>query len=813
MIIHTAFLICRIFYILKSYIKQYIYKAVSMGSDKEFYLGRLYNLKKTEITNEDLIYDPPDLTTHAIVTGMTGSGKTGLCVGLLEEAALQGIPAIIIDPKGDLTNLVLAFPDLTSEDFEPWMDASAARREKKSLAEVAEKTASLWKQGLADWGLGSKEIKAYKQAVDRAIYTPGSTTGLPVNILASFNAPDIPWKENEEVLREKISSTVTALLTLIGLKDIDPLRSREHILLANIIEFNWKKSASLDLPSLIQQTQTPPIDQLGAFSLDDFFPKKERAELAMLLNNFLASPSFQSWIEGQPLDIQKMLYSEDGKPRHSIFYLAHLADTERMFFVTLLYSAVETWMRKQRGTGDLRALVYFDEIHGYLPPVANPPSKPLIIRLLKTARAFGVGLVLTTQNPVDVDYKALSNAGTWMVGRLQTDQDKQRLLDGLESAAGGIRRSDFDKLISALGKRVFLYHNVHEKKPAVFHTRWVMSYLAGPLTITQVPKLNELAGAEPFKDGGKKESRPTATARETGKPKSTKPESPEGVREYFMPLPSDNKKAVYKPSLLAVGEVRYLRQRPSVDTSHTLSAVVQDPRESRQNWEESIEEKFDAGNLLGRPQSSNAFSSLPDFMDKPSWWSGQERDFEHWIYETDTVVIRENKTLGITTIPGISEEEFLKECQKAAEEKAEKEINDLEKKFETKKATIENRIERQVLRIDKYKKDLASRGLDTAFKVGESLFKLATKKKLTGLSSSSTKARMTADARTRLKEAKTVLENYKEELLRLEENLEEKKQETREDVLNAAEDISEVKITPTKQNIRITHFGILWKTG
>ncbi len=467
-----------------------------MGTDQQFFLGKFFDLKKGEIKNDPLYYDPPDLTTHAIVTGMTGSGKTGLCIGLIEEAALKGIPAILIDPKGDLTNLMLTFPELLPADFEPWIDPGSARRENKTVAQLAESTAAMWKKGLADWGLDGENLQTLRSSVDRAIYTPGSSTGLPVSILASFEAPDMPWDDNEEVLREKISATVTALLTLVGMKNIDQLRSREHILLSNIIEFNWKNGSQLDLTGLILQTQDPPFEKLGAFPLNNFFPQKDRAELAMLLNNFLASPSFQSWIEGQPLDIQSILYTKDGRPRHSIFYLAHLADAERMFFITLLYSAVETWMRKQRGTGDLRALVYFDEIHGYLPPVANPPSKPLIVRLLKTARAFGVGLVLTTQNPVDVDYKALSNAGTWMVGRLQTDQDKQRLLDGLESATGGIKRADFDRLISALGKRVFLYHNVHEKHPEVFQTRWAMSYLAGPMTLAQVPQLNNLAGVQ-----------------------------------------------------------------------------------------------------------------------------------------------------------------------------------------------------------------------------------------------------------------------------------------------------------------------------
>jgi len=780
----------------------------SMGDENNFYLGKFFDIKKKEILKDRLFYDPADLVTHAIVTGMTGSGKTGLCVGLLEEAALQGIPALVIDPKGDLTNLVLAFPNFAPSDFEPWIDASAARRENMTVAEVAKKTAAQWKDGLEDWGLGSKEISEYKNAVEHVIYTPGSTSGLPVNILASFEAPDVLWEENEEPLREKISATVTALLTLIGMKDIDPLRSREHILLANIIEHNWKKNSSLDLTTLIRQTQSPPIDQLGAFSLDDFFSPKDRAGLAMLLNNFLASPSFQSWIEGQSLDIQQMLMTREGKPRHSIFYLAHLNDAERMFFVTLLYSAVETWMRKQQGTSDLRALVYFDEIHGYLPPVAAPPSKPLIIRLLKTARAFGLGLVLTTQNPVDVDYKALSNAGTWMIGRLQTDQDKQRLLDGLDSAAGEVKRADFDRLISALGKRVFLYHNVHEKKPDVFHTRWAMSYLAGPMTITQVPALNQLAGADRSIPAKKTASKKMETMSELA---SSKPEIAAVVKEYFLDPTSKMHPVTYTPALLAAAEVRYFRQKSNIHFVRTICTLVEEPRETRQMWEIYIQENFDFNTLSSRPENAAKYNKLPTHMGKPTWWSSQEKEFEHWIYETDTGTIRTNPVLGISGGPDTSEADFLTQCRAAAQEKEKIEIDKLEKSFATKTKSLEDRIELQKMKVEKYQKDSASRGLDTALKVGESIFKLASKGRITGLSESSTKLRMSREAKARLKDGEAVLKNYQEDLEAIKSDLESEKAVLRDKWLREAEHYSEIPITPTKQNIHITHFGIAWK--
>ena len=782
-----------------------------MGSDKEFYLGKIFDLKKGVLTDEILTYDPPDLNTHAIVTGMTGSGKTGLCIGLLEEAALKGIPAIMVDPKGDLTNLMLTFPELLPADFEPWIDADSARRENKTPAQAAEETAAQWKKGLSEWGLGSANLQELKGSVERMIYTPGSSSGMPINILSSFEAPQVNWDENEELLREKISSTVTALLTLIGLRDIDPLRSREHILLANIVEYNWRNGQSLDLHEVIVQTQNPPLEKLGAFSLDDFFPKKDRSALAVLLNNFLASPSFQSWIEGQPLDIQQILYTPDGKPRHSIFFLAHLNDSERMFFVTLLYAAVETWMRKQSGSGNLRALVYFDEIHGYLPPVANPPSKPLIIRLLKTARAFGVGLALTTQNPVDIDYKGISNAGTWMVGRLQTDQDKQRLLDGLEGASSELPRAEYDRLISALGKRVFLYHNVHEKKPRIFQTRWAMSYLAGPLTLSQVPKLNALAGVSSIQSaaGAKRKASLPATPRsETAA--ATAGSGASGIREYFLGAAGSNTGASLTPSLLAVAEVRYLSRTPSVDVSRMLSVQVREPRETGQKWEEYVVE-LDNAEIGSQAPNRAKFASLPAFMSKAAWWSGQEREFEHWIYETDTASVRIHKVLGISAGPEVSEEVFAAKCRAAAQEKATAESKKLEAGARSKETTLKGKIDRQQIKVDKFEKEMASRGLDTALKVGESLFRLATKRRLSGLSTSMTKARMTSDAKGRLSEARQVLEGLQEELKALQEGQGDEKQAILDKWLAEAENYDEVKLTPTKQNIRITHFGIGWK--
>ncbi|MCK4899039.1 MAG: DUF87 domain-containing protein, partial [Anaerolineales bacterium] len=354
-----------------------------MEVEDKYYIGRVFDPSGGQITDQPLLYDPGDLTTHAVVVGMTGSGKTGLCIDLLEEAALNGVPALMIDPKGDITNSLLHFPDLLPEDFQPWVNADQARRDGKSPEQAATEAAALWRKGLGKWDIGPERLRALKDAAQFAIYTPGSDAGIPISILASLKAPAISWENNRELLREKISGTVTALLGLVGVEDIDPVRSREHILLSNIFEYAWSQGKDLDLGELILQTQNPPFEKLGVFDVNTFFPEKERFELAILLNNILAAPAFQAWIEGQPLDIPGLLYTPDGRPRHSVFYIAHLPDAERMFFVTLLYSAVETWMRTQKGSTSLRALIYFDEIFGYLPPVKNPPSKTPMLRMLK----------------------------------------------------------------------------------------------------------------------------------------------------------------------------------------------------------------------------------------------------------------------------------------------------------------------------------------------------------------------------------------------------------------------------------------------
>ncbi|MBC7870835.1 MAG: ATP-binding protein, partial [Chitinophagaceae bacterium] len=455
-----------------------------------FYLGRSYDSESNRLTEDVVYYDSRDLTTHAIVVGMTGSGKTGLCITLLEEAILDNIPAIIIDPKGDITNLLLTFPDLRPEDFQPWVNVDDARRAGLDIPAFSADIAQRWRDGLESWSIVPDRVRWLQKATQYSIYTPGSDAGLPISILASLRAPREGWTGNEEALREKINGITTALLALIGM-NATPVQDKEHVLIANIFEYSWQQGIDLSLEDIILQVQKPPFNKLGVFPIDDYMSEKLRYKLAMSLNNIIASPSFQSWLQGQPLDIQSLLYQPNGRPRVSIFYIAHLTDAERLFIITLILENMIGWMRTLSGTTSLRALLYIDEMFGYFPPYPrNPPTKEPILRLLKQARAFGIGLILATQNPGDLDYKGLSNAGTWFIGRLQSENDKAKVMDGLRSLASTqdeLSLRDVETLIADIAPRVFLMRNVYDDSgPVLVHTRWAMSYLRGPLTRQQV---------------------------------------------------------------------------------------------------------------------------------------------------------------------------------------------------------------------------------------------------------------------------------------------------------------------------------------
>ena len=817
-------------------------------TDSNFYLGREYDPLKQTVTEKEITYDPVDLTTHAVVTGMTGSGKTGLCIVLLEEAALQGIPAIIIDPKGDLTNLLLHFPNLAPQDFQPWIDADLARRSGKSLEQVSTDASTAWREGLQEWGIPPERILALKNAAQFAVFTPGSDAGIPVSVLSSLAAPEISWQENREVLREKITSTVTALLGLVGYTDIDPLRSREHILLANIFEAAWSQGKDVELAELILQTQTPPFEKLGAFPVETFFPAKDRMELAMVLNNILAAPAFETWREGQSLNIGSMLYTADHRPRHNIFYIAHLSDPERMFFVTLLLSAVETWMRTQSGSSSLRALLYMDEIYGYLPPQRNPPSKQPLLRMLKSARAFGLGLLLATQNPVDVDYKALSNAGTWFIGKLQTEQDKNRLLDGLESAAGGISRLVFDKLISSLGKRVFVLHNIHARQPELLQTRSTINFLAGPLTRNQIRDLNKLANVEsvlsPLGTSHLSEqpmiapvmeptpaSRPIASQPPTARiqSSSTKPPIPAWIHEYFLPqnysLPEAFSAAqktmaaevmidgvIYRPTLLASAEVHVLDRKHGVDSELTRAALVKTPdKRGSIRWEEHPLSAGVLESIDTSPVPSARFSSIDAPLNDVKLMTALQKDFTDWAFRNSSVKARVNQALKVFAGPDVSQAEFMTACAEAARDARDAEIAKKTASLDRQLKTLEDKLVREERELREDEAELSNRKIEEAGTHLENLTGLfGGRRKASRLSSSLTKRRMTEQAKADVEESVDAIEQFKQQIAEAEKRREETLAEINDRWGRVVNEITEVTIAPKKTDIFVKLFGVAW---
>ena len=697
-----------------------------------FYLGRPYDLAAKKAKPGWLLYDSKDLVTHAVCVGMTGSGKTGLCVGLLEEAAIDGIPAIVIDPKGDLANLLLTFPQLRGEDFAPWINEDDARKKGLAPADYAAQQAALWEKGLGEWGQRAARIQTLRDAADFAIYTPGSNAGLPVSILKSFAAPPPEMLDDAELLRERIGTTVTSLLGLIGLQ-ADPIKSREHILLSSILDSAWRAGRDLDLAALIHQIQAPPLVKVGVLDLESFFPSKERFALAMQLNNLLAAPGFAAWMEGEPLDVGQMLYGASGKPRIAIFSIAHLNDAERMFFVSLLLNQTLGWVRSQSGTTSLRAILYMDEIFGYFPPVANPPSKAPLLTLLKQARAFGLGVVLATQNPVDLDYKGLANTGTWFIGRLQTERDKARVIEGLEGAAASsgkrFDRQQMEQTLAGLGNRVFLLNNVHEDAPEVFQTRWTLSYLRGPLTRTQIKQLMApMRSAHPsagLSGRAAQVAGVSRSAQEGTHAAAARPIVPPDVPQYFVPLRSaqpDTAALVYQPMVLGAVQVRFVDTKAAVDTTNELTRLAAIgtgaiPLE----WEQSHLAEIALADLEREPVDRAKFAPLPGIASQAKQYEVWKSALSGWIYRTHTLELFRSPSANALSRPGESERDFRVRLQQAGREQRDQQSDALRKKYSPKIAALQDRIRRAEQMVERQQAESRSSQLQAAISVGATI--------------------------------------------------------------------------------------------
>jgi hypothetical protein len=686
-----------------------------------FYLGRRFDLAGNRVvSDEPLLYDAKDLTTHAVIVGMTGSGKTGLAVTLLEEAAIDGIPVIAIDPKGDLGNLLLTFPALDATSFAPWIDPAEASRHGHTPDAEAQAVAERWRTGLAEWGQPSERIAKFANSVERTIYTPGSSAGRQLALLRSLGAPPATLVADEDALRERVQSTTSGLLGLIGV-DADPLRSREHILVSTLLDRAWRDGKSLDLAGLIAQIQKPPIERVGVLDLESFFPAKERTQLALAVNNLAASPSFAAWTQGDPLDAAKLLYTADGKPRISILSIAHLSDAERMFVVTLLLSELVSWMRAQPGTSSLRALLYMDEVFGFFPPVANPPAKTPMLTLFKQARAYGLGVVVATQNPVDLDYKGLANAGTWFLGRLSTERDKARVIEGLEgvAAGAGFDRASLDATLSALPGRTFLLRNVHEDEPVVFQSRWALSYLAGPMTREQIRRL-QVPSAAPTPTV----EAPAGTTTSTAAPiaAAARPSAPATVTERFLPATNGAGAIVYRPALLGVASLHYALAKAGVDCWQKCAWLAPlDATSAAAPWEGAREIGDGAPELDAEPAADATFAELPTAAARAESYEKWRKALASQLYRDRALLLLKSNDPAATSKPGESEGAFRVRLRDALRESRDAAVEKLRAKFAPQLATLRDQIARAEHRVDAEREQYAAKKMDTVISIGTSV--------------------------------------------------------------------------------------------
>jgi hypothetical protein len=688
-----------------------------------FYLGRELD-PQTGQPGADVLYDSRDLTTHAVCIGMTGSGKTGLCLSLLEEAALDGVPAIAIDPKGDIANLALTFPGLRPGDFQPWVDAGEAARKGLSVEAYAEATAATWRKGLAEWGEDGDRIQRLRDAAEVVVYTPGSESGRPLSILRSFSAPDATTLGDGTALKERIGSAVGGLLGLLGI-EAAPVRSREYILLSTILETAWRAGQSPDLAALIQAVQKPSFDKVGVFDLESFYPAKERTDLALRVNALLASPGFGAWLTGDPLDAQSLLYTREGRPRIAVISVAHLGEAERMFVVTLVANELVAWMRRQSGTTSLRALFYMDEVYGYFPPTAVPPSKPPLLTLMKQARAFGLGVVLATQNPVDLDYKGLGNAGTWFIGRLQTERDKDRVIEGLQGteAAAGMDRDSLAKLMSSLAQRTFLMRNVHDDAPVLMRTRWALSYLRGPLTLAEIGRLGGPPDASADRAAATAPTGATATmpppaAATPGA--GSRPVVQAGVTERFAAIGGDGGTATYRPWLGARARMHFVDAKSGTNcwqSWHYLAPLGTDGPD----WSAAERVAEPGPALSDRPTPGTAFSEPPASALSTRAWRGWTDALEDHVYRTAALQLFACPALRLAAAAGETESEFRARLAHTLREKRDAAVDELRRKYAAKTASLRVREERAGQRLEREKSQASSATLATAVSVGGSL--------------------------------------------------------------------------------------------
>jgi hypothetical protein len=789
-----------------------------------FYLGRVVDPQSASLSSDYFLYDARDLVTHAVCVGMTGSGKTGLCITLLEEAAIDGVPALIIDPKGDLGNLLLTFPGLSPQEFRPWVNEEEARKRDLSPEDYAAAEAERWRRGLAEWDQDADRIGRLRSAADFCIYTPGSTSGVPVSVTASFAAPPKEYLADPELLRDRIASTASGLLGLLGIQ-ADPLKSREHILISNLLEQAWAGGRDATLGSLIQMIQSPPLARIGVFDLETFFPAGERLQLAMSLNNLLAAPGFNTWLDGEPLDVSRMLYTSEGRPRISIFSIAHLADAERMFFVTILLNQVLGWMRSQPGTGSLRAILYMDEIFGFFPPISEPPSKKPLLTLLKQARAYGLGVVLATQNPVDLDYKGLANTGTWFVGKLQTERDRERLLDGMAAASAlAMGRDQLASTVAGLKQRQFLMHDIHEEKPVLFNSRWALSYLAGPLTRAQIKQLMQdrksaAPGPAVFQEGAALAA-PVPPAASVQTAVDDRPQVPAGIPQYFAPLRKAQPpggRIVYQPHLYAAASYQIVDNKVGMSYSQSISHILPlSENMTSAPWDESSPFEARVEELSRQVPQGAGFSPVPTTILQASRFEKAQKGYLDFVYRQAQMTLWKSGLFKTTSQPGETERDFRLRLQQATRERRDFEIEKLRRKYAARIGALQTRLSRADQRMARETEQYGQQKVQAAISVGATIFGALLGRKAI---SASTLGRATTATRqaSRILQEQGDVERAKEDRQAAQQQLQELERQMQQEADELArafdpqtETLQPVIVRPSKTDILLRAGGVVW---
>ena len=768
-----------------------------------FYLGKDVDNESMNPTDALTLLKNKNFTTHAAIIGMTGSGKTGLGIGIIEEAVIDNIPSIIIDPKGDMGNLCLADSTFSADSFEPWVRDEARAKGEESQA-YAQKVAKSWRDGLESWGQDSARVEKFIQT-QKSIYTPGSSAGLSVNILASLEAPPAEIMDESDTLAAFLKSTVSSLLSLIGI-EADPINSKEYILLAQIIIDKWMDGDALTIEDIIGSIINPPFDKVGVLPLNSYYPQEDRFKFATKFNAVIASPSFSSWLEGEPLDIQRLLYDENGKAKVAIFSIAHLNDDERMFFVTLLLNKYIAWMRQQSGTSALKTLLYMDEIFGFFPPTKNPPSKEPMLLLLKQARAYGVGVILSTQNPVDLDYKGLSNIGTWFIGRLQTSQDIDRVIDGLEGKVGSVySKKEIKSLLSTMQKRTFFLKSAHLDDIRLFTTRWVMSYLKGPLKKLEISSIMSRQ-----KEQSKVEESSVQLSSDDSLYESYNTLDNSVSQSYEMDPSGQN---IYTPTLGAKAKVGFFNLSRGIDEQEEMILSLPLRVEDRDPlWEEADKDSVDFNRFPSKAPQGAKLRKVPSFILQDRGLRATEKALSDMLYREKKLELYRIKSPKMESKTNESLGDFKVRVQDDINDKKEEAIEKLKEQYAKKEATLSTRLQRAMEKVEKEESDVSSKTTDTIISAGMAIFSaLLGKSSSAKIGSTLSKGSRVLKEKGDVSRAQKRVDEVQEQIDELGYELEDKIDALDEEFKLDEESIETFAIKPRRSDVVIDKVSVVWR--